>query len=444
MFPSWAEMRLPVMAVLLVVLTAVGPALHLAYGGWALLAIFVICGGGALLAAQTEVEAANERVALAVILIGALAMRLVLLLGEPYLSTDIYRYIWDGRVQAAGINPYRYVPAAPELNALRDAAIFPNINRADYAVTIYPPVAQAIFFAITQVLGESVVAMKLGLIGFELLAVAALAGCLRRLGLPLVRVAAYAWHPLAVWEVAGSGHVDAAMCGLLALGLLVFVGGRTLLAGVTVTLAALVKPPALLALPAMWRPWDWRLPAVAVATVALAYVPYLSVGAGVLGYLPGYVDEEGLASGQGIGPVRLIEQITGPLPYATVAYALIATVILAGLAFAVAFRQDRSQRAAIAATAWLLVAFLILASPHYPWYFLVLVPFLALAPSATAWTLTLLCPLLYDSIANAGWPGYDARTLLLLLATFAALAWDARGLTAPRHKPTPSTTGELA
>ena len=59
-------------------------------------------------------------------------MRLALLFVEPYLSTDIYRYVWDGRVQAAGINPYRYMPIAPELAHLRDAAIFPNINRADY------------------------------------------------------------------------------------------------------------------------------------------------------------------------------------------------------------------------------------------------------------------------------------------------------------------------
>ena len=53
-------------------------------------------------------------------------MRLALLFVEPYLSTDIYRYIWDGRVQAAGINPYRFVPNAPELAQLRDAAIFPS------------------------------------------------------------------------------------------------------------------------------------------------------------------------------------------------------------------------------------------------------------------------------------------------------------------------------
>ena len=105
-------------------------------------------------------------------------MRLALLFVEPYLSTDIYRYIWDGRVQAAGINPYRYVPKAPELAQLRDAAIFPLINRASYAPTIYPPVAQAIFLAITR-LGESVLVMKLGLLACEAATVAALLALLR-------------------------------------------------------------------------------------------------------------------------------------------------------------------------------------------------------------------------------------------------------------------------
>ena len=75
-------------------------------------------------------------------------MRLMVMLSPPFLSSDLYRYVWDGRVQAAGINPYLYIPADPALAGLRDTAIFPHINRADYAPTIYPPVAQAIFLAV--------------------------------------------------------------------------------------------------------------------------------------------------------------------------------------------------------------------------------------------------------------------------------------------------------
>ena len=80
----------------------------------------------------------------------AAAMRLMALFAPPYLSSDIYRYVWDGRVLAAGINPYRYIPTDPQLEHLRDPAIWPEINRSNYAPTIYPPAAQAIFFAATQ------------------------------------------------------------------------------------------------------------------------------------------------------------------------------------------------------------------------------------------------------------------------------------------------------
>jgi len=433
--------RLAAIGAALTALTAVGPGLHLAYGGWALMLVFAAGGAGIGLAWRIA-DGADQRSALLVILAAALAMRLAMLLVEPYLSTDIYRYIWDGRVQAAGINPYRYLPAAPELLHLRDAAIFPGINRSDTAVTIYPPVAQAIFVAITR-LGESVVAMKLGLLVFETATVAALIALLRRLGQPATRVVAYAWHPLAIWEVAGSGHIDSAMCALLMAGLLLLLYGRTLLAGIAVTLAALVKPTALLALPVLWRPWDWRLPLVVLLTAVLAYLPYLSVGSGVLGYLGGYIDEEGLASGRGFAVLWLMEQFTGPVPGAVRVYIAAAAAILVGLAIAVAFRRDRSAEAAIASLGWLLAVFLTLASPHYPWYFLALVPLLALRASAAAWVLTLACPLIYESATGTAWLAYDVRVAAFTLATVAALAFDARRLRrSALGKPLNLTVGE--
>ena len=93
----------------------------------------------------------DGRIALAAILLLALAMRLLLVGQETYLSNDIYRYIWDGRVQAAGINPYLHVPADPALAHLRDFKIFRHINRADYAVTAYPPVAEMLYFVATRI-----------------------------------------------------------------------------------------------------------------------------------------------------------------------------------------------------------------------------------------------------------------------------------------------------
>lgn len=419
------SIKLALVGIALVAATIAGPSLHLRLGGLMLLAVVVICGAGAFFAAQVG-DRADQKSALMIIVGAALAMRLGLLFTEPYLSTDMYRYIWDGRVQASGINPYRFVPGAPQLLALRDAAIFPNINRADYAVTIYPPVAQAAFLLITRI-GESVTAMKLGLLAFEGLGVAAIMALLKRQGLPATRVAAYAWHPLPVWEIAGSGHVDAVMVAFLMVGLLVFLSGRTLLAGLLVTLGALVKPTALLALPVFWRPWDWRLPLVVAGTVVAAYLPYLSVGTGVFGFLTGYVEEEGLRSGKGFTVLWLLQELVALPPLATLIYVAVAAIVLAALALAIGFRQNRSEPTSITCLSWLLVAFLFFASPHYPWYFLVLVPFLAFHPTATAWTMTLGSFLLYDIIGNDGLPSYTIRISIFTLATLAAIAHDLRG-----------------
>jgi alpha-1,6-mannosyltransferase len=159
-------------------------------------------------------------------------------------------------------------------------------------------------------------------------------------------------------------------------------------------------------------------------TALLAYLPYLSVGSGVFGYLWGYVAEEGLGSGRGFNVLWLMERWTGPVPAAAGIYVAIAAVVMITLAITVPFRKDRSPQTAVASLNWLLVTFLVLASPHYPWYFLVLVPLLAIHPSATAWVLTLACPLLYASVDGTGWPGYDARIAAFTAATAAALAYD--------------------
>ena len=155
----------------------------------------------------------SRRVVLGIAVIAVL-MRIPVVLSPPYLSTDVYRYVWDGRVIAAGVNAYRYVPADPHLEALRDTEIFPNINRADSAVTIYPPFAEVIFLTVTRV-SESLTAMKAAMVGFELITFVLLVSLLAAESLPTGRVAVYAWHPLVLWEFAGSGHIDAALIALV-------------------------------------------------------------------------------------------------------------------------------------------------------------------------------------------------------------------------------------
>jgi len=237
------------------------------------------------------------RTGLIIVLGFALAMRLALVGVEPLLSTDLYRYIWDGRVQAAGINPYLYAPADPALAALRDAAIYPHINRADYAVTAYPPIAEMFFFVVSRI-SETATMMRLAMVGCEIVIAAIVIDLLRRLALPATAVVAYAWHPLAVWEISNNGHVEALMVALMMLGVWLLVRAQRVGGAIAVTLAALAKPYAVLILPVFWRPWDWRVPLAIAATILACYLPYLGAGAGVFGFLgQGYLSEEGFTNG---------------------------------------------------------------------------------------------------------------------------------------------------
>ena len=251
-----------------------------------------------------------------------------MLLFDPLLSSDIYRYVWDGRVQAAGINPYRYFPAHEALAFLRDGTIFPHINRADFAVTIYPPVAQFFFLIVTRI-GESVTTMRLALLGCEAVTVTLIMLLLRRMNRPVTRVTAYLWHPLPLWEIANSGHVDALMVALMLLGLWIALTGHALRGAVLIAFAALVKPFAAPVLAGIWRPWDLKMPLVVIAAVALCYLPYLSVGWGVLGFLTkGYLTEEGISAGNDLWLLSLWRLVFGEHQGDVVAYAVLAALVL--------------------------------------------------------------------------------------------------------------------
>ena len=193
----------------------------------------------------------------------------------------------------AGINPYRYFPSHDALVHLRDATIFPRINRADYAVTIYPPVAEFFFLIVTRI-GENVNVMRLALLGCEAVIVTLVVLFLRRMERPTTRVVAYFWHPLPIWEIANNGHVDALAVALMLLGLWVALTGRAMRGAVLIALGALVKPYVAPAFAPVWRPWDWKTPLVVIAVIAICYLPYLSVGWGVFGFLTqGYHDGRG-------------------------------------------------------------------------------------------------------------------------------------------------------
>lgn len=390
-----ALLRLCGLGAAVVALTAATPFVFRVSGDNAYMALAIATGLVAI-AATSVAQRAPEQGALWTIAAVAIPLRIYLLFTEPLLSTDIYRYVWDGLVQGAGINPYRYVPANETLAFLRDNAVYPNINRADYAVTIYPPVAQAFFFLTTR-FSANVAVMKLALVACEAITVAMIVLLLRRIGRPVARIVAYAWHPLPLWEIANNGHIDALMASLMMLGLWLAVSGRPLRAGVAVALGALAKPFGVVALPAIWRPWNWKLPLVAITVVGLCYAPYLSVGWGVLGFLTtGYLTEERFSTGDAFWPLAALRFVFGADAVGSTAYLVVSGSALAAMALATAFRAQRSAETMLRDTSRLSIALLFVLSPNYPWYFLILTPFVALIGSAPLWAFTLGAVVLQD------------------------------------------------
>ncbi len=384
----------------------------------------IVASGLLTIAATALVPVVPERLGLIVILGLAVVMRLLIITDEAFLSTDIYRYVWDGRVQAAGINPYLLVPADPVLAHLRDAAIYPNINRADYAVTAYPPVAQAFFLVVTRI-SESLTMMRLAMVACEAVIIAVLIDLLRQMRLPATTVVAWAWHPLVVWEIAQGGHVDALMVALLMVGVWLLVRHRALFGAVILTLAALAKPYAIVAMPAFWRPWDWRVPAAIAATIVLCYLPYLGAGRGVLGFVTtGYLGEEGFTDGSTFWLIALIRPLLGNVPGLTIAYLLVAVGVMAWLGVRTAWRTERAPETTLHDIAVLLMVGLFFLSPNYAWYFLAVVPFIALGGGAPAWAMTLAAPLLYRPIFL---PHNDVIWKTLAILPFViAVAWALR------------------
>jgi len=382
----------------------------------------------AVAAVLTAASPGMGRRALPIVLLLGAAMRVAAFLPPPLLSTDVYRYVWDGRVQAAGVNPYRYLPAAPELQALRDEGVgaqmvYPNVNRAETAPTIYPPAAQALFAVVGRV-WPTLWGVKAAMLAFDALAVGAALLLLRTAGLPPERVLIYAWNPLVLWEFAGGAHIDAAAVGLSALAIAAAVRARPALAGGALGLAILCKllPAALF--PALWRRWDLRTPLACGAVVAVGYACYAGVGWRVFGYLPGYASEERLADG-GAALLRLAA-LLGPLPpWAGPGYVALALFGLAAIAVAVVRRPlppDPAQRAvAVCRDAlWLNAATMAALSPHYPWYLTVLAWPSVLAPRASVLWLTLAAPVLYLD------PNHDevVWSALLFLPFAGLLAWE--------------------
>src|SRR6266851_3949669 len=347
-----------------------------------------------LIAAWLIVRARSARSTLIIVLVLAGIFRLSIVFAPPYLSDDIYRYVWDGRVQAAGINPYRYIPADEHLQSLRDEQIYPKINRRDYAHTMYAPAAEGAYFLTTRI-SESATWMKLTIVGFELVTIWILMELLASFGMPRQRILIYAWHPLAVWEFAGSGHVDPLALAFIALALLARRRNWETTTGVALGLATLSKLFPIVLFPALYKRWGWKMPTALTATIVAGYLPYVGVGPlGVLGFIPGYAQERGIVSGEHFFVLGLMDRLLGvKLPNAF--FLSFAGAVILGLAVWSVFKRGEDDGGYLKRSLVLGTAFMLLFAPDFPWYFAWLIPFLCFVPSIPVFYLTVASFFLY-------------------------------------------------
>lgn len=404
-----------------------------------------LCGHALLVALMLVAWRATSRGgprAFHAMLAAAVVFRLIAAAAPPSLSDDVYRYVWDGRVQAAGHHPYRFAPDDPQRAPLRDARIYPKINHPEIP-TIYPPLAELLFGALAAV-GLSVGGFKLTLALIDVGVVLVLDRLLRALRFPRDRVVLYAWNPLAVIEVAGSGHVEPLGLVFVLLCCVWLAEGKPARAGAALGAAIQAKLLPLLLVPGFARRMKAHALVAMVAVVAVTTAPYALrgpwFGRGVLAYAHRW--EHGavifdavralLAWMDAATPAK--EAITwvqarwgsGSPALWDAAYRMVwpqelARLVVAAAAIVWAVAQSFRRELDAAHEARLVLGGALLLAPTlHPWYVLWVLP-LAACHAAGGWLLfAALVPLQYAAGAgNVPWP---IRLAILL----PSLAWMTR------------------
>ncbi len=208
----------------------------------------------------------------------ALLSRVLLWPHDPSMSDDAYRYLWDGKVQAHGLNPYEEPPTSLYLLHLRDPLIHPFINHPKMP-TVYPPVAQAVFTGAYLLQPHGFVGLKALFVLFELVACWLMLSWLQSRGKPAGGLLLYLWCPLPILEISLDAHLDVmAMPFLLAI-LFAAAAKRGVAVGVLLALTILIKPLPIFWVPVLfvWLRWrqGWWMLASAFVTGLCLMLPYL-------------------------------------------------------------------------------------------------------------------------------------------------------------------------
>lgn len=307
----------------------------------------------------------------------SLLWRIPFFLSPPGPLDDTRRYVWDGRMQRLGYNPYFVVPADPASSALHTPETR-EMNNPDVP-SPYPAGAQLFFRAVTAI-RESAFAFKVVFVLCDLAIALLLLAELRRSGRGEHWVLAYAWSPLLITDVATSSHVDILGVLLLLVSLTALRRHWRTAAAVAFALAVAVKFLPIALAPLYWRRIRIRDGLIAALAVVILYVPFLEGRRIPIGSLGTYIQR-----------FRFNDPIFSGLERMIGADATVGLAIVVGLATAVWLRS-RSQSASSNQWAWPMAMSLAFAPVVYPWYLLWLLPFLRSLSTLPlfVWSVTIL------------------------------------------------------
>ena len=295
----------------------------------------------------------------------------------PGVDDDIHRYLWDGRVQRLGYNPYIVVPGDPALASLHTSETR-TLNNPEVP-SPYPAGAQLFFRAVTAI-HESIFALKVAFVVCALAIVLVLLDILRCSGQGAHWVLVYAWNPLLATDVAGSGHIDILGVLLLLVSVAALVRRWRPVVALAFGLAVSVKLLPIVLLPLYWRRVRMRDAALAAIVVGLLYAPFFDHGRIPIGSLGTFVQRFRFND-----PVfAALERVAAPQLVAGLA-------VLVGFLTAIWMRR-KSAEGSPEAFAWPMAASLFCAPVVYPWYLLWMLPFLRSTSTLPilVWTLSIL------------------------------------------------------
>jgi alpha-1,6-mannosyltransferase len=346
----------------------------------------------------------------------AILFRVTLLfITPPALSSDVYRYIWDGRMMNAGVNPYAHPVDSPLLDRF-DSPQRALVNHS-WMASPYLPVAQAFFAAVYRLAPDSPLSFQVAAALLDLLTGLLVIDLLHRLGLPRTWALIYLWNPLVIVEFAHGAHLDALMICLVMAAFWLLIARMSasamsasamsasrarsaLLSAVALAAATLTKGLPALLLPVLARRWGWRRTLAYAGLVIAACLPFaLGAGWGLLGPLDG----EGLFGALRIytaywnfysGLYHWLEAglstcwTSGTAPSAAAGWAptLIARLTaLVALCLVVIVVWRRGRRCAdnlalLRLAVVPLAAYLLVATTVHPWYVTFVIPLLPFLP----------------------------------------------------------------